>query len=329
MTDRSGRSADQPGKIPPRGWLQSIWRVKDEIGRDNIGIVAGGVSFYAFLAIFPALAAAGMIWGAVADPAVVREQLAAWRGVIPPAAYEILDDQLTQVSSSPANALSLGAAFSLLLALWSSTKGVKSLMAAMNIAYGETERRGWFKLNLVALALTVGAILMGLTAIAAVAVAPALLAFLDLGFAATLALAALRWGGMLVLVMVGLAVLYRWGPSRRDARLCWVTPGAVVATLLWLIASAGFSIYVANFANYNETFGALGAVVILLMWFWLTGYAICLGAELNCQLELQTARDTTVGPERPMGERGAYAADHVAGERSEPAPHGPVGVKPG
>lgn len=308
----NGREAQTPTAIPARGWKQTLLRVKDEVGRDNISVVAGGVAFYAFLAIFPAIGAAAMLWGVVADPAVVQQQLAAIRGVVPPAAFDILSGQLTEVSRGASSALTLGAAFSLLLAIWSSTKGVKALMTAMNIAYEETETRGLIKENLIALALTVGAIVMGLVAIAVIAVIPLLLQAVPLGEAAELAIRVLRWVGMLVLVMGALAVLYRWGPARRNARLRWITPGAVVATLLWLIGSLGFSFYVANFASYNETFGALGAVVILLMWFWLSAYVICLGAELNCELELQTRRDTTVGPERKMGERGAYAADNVA-----------------
>lgn len=312
-----GRDAGTPRRIPARGWKETLLRVKDEVGRDQIGVVAGGVAFYAFLAIFPAIGAAAMIWGAVADPAVVRAQLEAMRGLVPPAAYEILSAQLTEVSQGSGAVLSFGAAFSLLIAIWSSTKGVKALMAAMNIAYEQVEDRGFVRQNLIALALTLGAILLALVAIAAIAVVPPLLQALPLGGTAELAVRVLRWIGLLVLVMVGLAVLYRWGPARRGARLQWITPGAVVATLLWLVGSLAFSFYVANFASYNQTFGALGAVVILLMWFWLSGYVVCLGAELNCELELQTRRDTTVGRERPMGRRGAFAADHVADESLE------------
>ncbi len=311
---RRGREATRPTGVPLRGWKEILLRVKDEVGQDHISVVAGGVAFYAFLAIFPAIGAAAMIWGAVADPAVVQSQLEAWRGVVPPAVYEILSEQLTEVSAGAGSALTFGAAFSLLLAVWSSTKGVKALMAAMNIAYEEPEERGIVRQNLLALGLTLGAILLALVAIAAVAVLPPLLALVDLGLVTELAIGALRWLGLLVMMMVGLAVLYRYGPSRRGARLRWITPGAVLATLLWLAASYGFSLYVENFASYNETFGALGAVVILLMWFWLSGYVICLGAELNCELERQTRRDTTVGARRPLGERGARAADAVAGE---------------
>lgn len=314
-----GSEAGTPRRIPLRGWKATLLRVKNEVGRDQIGVVAGGVAFYAFLAIFPAIGAAAMIWGAFADPAVVQQQLEAIRGVIPPAAHEILSQQLTEVSKGPGAALTFGALFSLLIAIWSSTKGVKALMAAMNIAYGQTEDRGFLKLNLIALALTVGAIVMALVAIAAIAVVPPLLEALDLGGVADLSIRVARWLGLLVLVMIGLAVLYRWGPARRKARLQWITPGALVATLLWLIASLGFSFYVSNFGSYNETFGALGAVVILLLWFWMSGYVVCLGAELNSELELQTRRDTTVGPDRAMGRRGAFAADHVVGDAADKA----------
>lgn len=317
MGEEVGSSAARPAEIPARGWKQIVLRVISEVGRDNIGVISGGVAFYAFLAIFPAIAAAAMIWGAVADPALVQEQLAALRGVVPAAAYRILSDQLTEVSRGANAALTFGALFSLLLAIWSSMKGMDALMTAMNVAYDEEETRGFIKRNLVVLAFTVGAILVGLVSVAAIALVPPLLEVLSLGGFAEVAVRVLRWVGLVVLLMAALAVLYRWAPARRNARLRWITPGAIAATVLWLIGSLGFSIYVANFGSYNETFGALGAVVILLMWLWISAYVVCLGAELNCELELQTRRDTTVGAERPMGEREAFAADHAADENLE------------
>ena len=185
------------------------------------------------------------------------------------------------------------------------------MIEGLNIVYDEEETRGFVKRTLVTLILTIGLIAMMIVALGLIAVLPALLGNLGLGEVLRVVLAYARWPLLLVVALVGLAVLYRYAPSRKVAQWQWVSPGAVIATALWLIGSIAFSIYVSNFGSYNETYGALGAVVILLMWFWLSAFIVLLGAELNCEIERQTARDTTSGSSKPMGERGAYAADTV------------------
>ncbi|MDQ2696771.1 MAG: YihY/virulence factor BrkB family protein, partial [Pseudomonadota bacterium] len=304
-----GRSAERPGDIPRKGWRDVLLRVKDELSEDNISIVAAGVAFYGLLAIVPALAAMVSIYGLVADPADVQEQLGKLTGFIPGEARQLLDQQLSQITSHSETALGIGVIGGLLLTLWSAAKGMKTLMDALNVVYDEDETRGFVRLNATALLLTLGAIVLAVAAIVLVVALPVLLGNLGLGDTTKTVVSLLTWPVLALLVIIGLAVVYRYGPSRSKPRWQWVSWGAVAATLLWIVASVGFSFYVANFGSYNETYGSMGAVVILLMWFWITAYIVLLGGELNAEMEHQTARDTTDSGGRPMGQRGAYVAD--------------------
>jgi membrane protein len=309
-----GRGADTPRQIPAAGWRDVLWRVKDEMAKDNLSLVAAGVAFYALLAIFPAIAATVSIYGLVVDPQTVSDQLAATSEVLPAETRGLIGEQLTRVTSSASSALSLGAIISLLLALWSANKGTQSLISALNIVYDEPEKRGFIRLTLISLGMTLGIILFLIVGLAAIAAMPAL--FGNLGLPETVRRLAswLRWPILGLIFVIGLAVLYRFAPSRNEPRWRWVSWGAVVATVLWLIGSALFSWYVSNFGSYNETYGSIGAVAVLMMWFWLSALIVLLGAELNAEMEHQTGRDTTRGAEEPMGERGAYVAGTV-GER--------------
>ena len=311
-----GEFADKPSAISKSGWKDVLLRVKDQIASDNLSIVAAGVAFYALLALFPALAALVMTYGLISDPAEVTAQLAPLRSLMPAGAFDLLDSQLTAVSARENTAVGVGLLFSLLLAVWSSAKGTKALFMALNIAYGENETRGLIRLNIVALLFTAGAVLFVVAAIALIAGVPAVLAFINLGGALERVASLARWPVIAGLAVVALAILYRWGPSRAAAKFRWITPGAAVATALWLAGSVAFSIYVENFGSYNETYGSVGAVVILLLWFFVSAYCVCLGAELNSELEHQTRRDSTTGPVRPAGNRGAFVADHWAGSSS-------------
>jgi membrane protein len=291
-----------------------LWRVKDEMANDNLSLVAAGVAFYALLALFPALAATVSIYGLLVDPQTVSEQLAATSQVLPAETRGLIEEQLTRVSSSASTALSLGALFSLLLALWSANKGTQSLISALNIVYDEPEKRGFIRLTLISLGLTLGIILFLIVGLAAIAAMPALFANLGLPESIKQLASWLRWPILGLAFVIGLAVFYRFAPSRDEPRWRWVSWGAVVATVLWLVGSALFSWYVSNFGSYNETYGSIGAVAELMMWFWLSALIVLLGAELNAEMEHQTERDTTRGRERRIGERGAYVADTV-GER--------------
>jgi len=306
----AGGYADTPREIPARGWKQVLWRVKDEIGNDNLSIVAAGVAFYALLALFPALTALVMVYGLLSDPVEVSAHLAPMRSLMPEGAFAILDDQLTAMASRGTVTVGIGLIFSLALAIWSSAKGIKALFTAINIAYEERESRGFIRLNLIALFFTAGAVVFVLAAVGLIAGLPAAAALIDVGGMIETAALWLRWPLITLMAIGALAVLYRWGPSRASAKFRWITPGAVIATVLWLAGSVAFSFYVENFGRYNETYGSLGAVVILLMWFFVSAYCVCLGAELNAELEHQTRRDSTTGPVKPAGSRNAYVADN-------------------
>jgi membrane protein len=306
-----GRNAEHPRELPTSGWRDILWRVKEETAKDNISMIAAGVAFYLMLAIFPLLAATVSIYGLVADPADVQRNFESVAGVIPEQARSIMIDQLTAVSSASGGQLGFGVVLSLGLTLWSASRGVIAMITALNIAYDETESRSFVKLNAIALALTLAMIIFMIVTLAVVVGLPVVIGYLNLGETVEWVIRLARWPILAVAVIVGLAVLYRYAPDRDAPRWRWVSSGAVVATVIWLLGSIAFSVYVSNFADYNKTYGAMGAVIILLLWFNLSAYAVLLGAELNAEMEHQTARDTTKGSEQPLGQRHAYVADTV------------------
>jgi membrane protein len=288
-----------------------MWRVKAEITDDHVSMVAASIAFYGLLAIFPAIAAMISIWGLLFDPQQIAQQIESVTGALPEAAAGIINDQVQAVAAGAGTGVSIAAIIGILLALYSASKGMQAMIEGLNIIYDEEEQRGFIKLSLVTLILTVGLIVMMIVALTTIAVIPALLGNLGLGEVFRTLLDYARWPVLVVVALVGLAFLYRYAPSRAAPQWQWVSAGALTATVLWLIGSIAFSIYVRNFGSYNETYGSLGAVVILLMWFWLSAFIVLLGAELNCEIERQTERDTTTGRSKPRGERGAYAADTV------------------
>jgi membrane protein len=309
--DAAGREAKRPSEIPSRGWFAVLKRVKAEVKEDNVTLLAAGVAFYAMLAIFPAIIAVVTVYGMVADPAQVESQVSEFAKSLPSGADQLLTTQLENVTSAGRQSLSIGLVLSLLAVLWSASSGVQGLVKGLNLVYDERESRGFLKLRGLSLLLTLGAILMAVVAIALVAVFPAVIGDLGLGQAGELAASIARWVVLALLVLSALAVLYRHAPDRANPRWRWVSGGAVVALVLWLLGSIGFSWYVDNFGKYNQTYGALAAVIILLLWLFLSAFVVLLGAELDAETERQTARDTTTGPERPMGERDAEVADTV------------------
>lgn len=310
-----GREAERPGDIPARGWKDILWRLKDQIRKDRLSIIAAGVAFYALLAVFPALIALVALYGLVFDPAQVEQQMATMAGILPPDAADILTRQLHDLATTDDKALGIGAIGGLLLALWSASAGMRTLMEALNVAYDEEEKRGFFRFYGTALMLTLGAIAGTILAIALVVALPVALKFLGLDDVLKWVVSIAVWPVLVVTMLVGLGIVYRYGPSRRQARWRWVSGGAVLATVLWIIGSLLFSFYVSKFGNYNETYGSVGAIVILLMWFLLSSYAVLIGAELNAEMERQTRKDTTDGAPKPLGARGAYAADTVGPSR--------------
>ena len=255
------------------------------------------------------MAALVSLYGLAFDAGQIEKQVAALAGVLPAQTQELLSQQLHGLVEASHGALGFAAIVGLLLALWSASRGMSGLITAINIAYEEKERRGFFKLNLIALGLTLGLLTGGIVAIALVAVLPAAVQLFAAGPATKWLLLIVQWPLLIVLVMLGLAILYRFGPDRDKPQWRWVSPGAIAATVLWIVASIGFTVYVANFNSYDKTYGSLGGVVILLTWLYLSALMVLLGAVINAQSERQTRKDSTEGPPRAMGRRDAHAAD--------------------
>ena len=308
---RPGARADRPTDIPAGGWKQVLVRTKDELKADRVALMAGGVTFYAMLAIVPALIAAVTVWGLVSDPTQIERQVETFASQLPGGAATLISDQVSRIAGSSSTALGWTLVISLLAALWSASSGTKGLMNAVNAAYDEPETRGFLKERGIAIALTVGFIFFGLILIGLIAVVPAVLGAVGLGVATEYAITWGRWPLLALALLAGVTVVYRVAPDRDRAQWRWLAPGAVAAVVLWLVASVGFAWYVGSVAkgSYNETYGAMGGVIVLMLWLFLSAFAILVGAELNAEAERQTRCDTTVGTPQPMGERGANAAD--------------------
>lgn len=312
-----GAHAEVPPDIPRRGWWQIAKRAWAESKSDQIPLIAAGVAFYSFLALFPGLIASLLLYGLVRDPADVRAQAADWTATLPRDAANIITEQLEELSSTSSSSLGLGLALALALALWSAAGGVGNLITAINIAYDEEETRGFLRRKLLALGLTLAAIAFVVLTLALVAAAPAVLDNVVGSGPVRWSLEVARWAFLLAAMAGALAVLYRVAPDRSSARFSWVSVGAVTATLVWIVASLGFSLYVDNFGSYGKTYGALAGVVVLLLWLWMTLFLVLLGAELNAEAEQQTITDTTTGDPRPIGERNAVKADSIPGETAD------------
>jgi membrane protein len=276
--------------------MDVLWRAWGEVGDANLFLIAGGVTYALILALFPGLAALVSLYGLVFDPSQIETQIGALSSILPAQTQELLSQQLHALVAASSGALGFGAVVGILLALWSASRGMSGIITALNIAYEEKERRGFFKLNLIALGLTLGLLVGGIIVITLIGV--------------------VQWPLLVVLMMFGLAVLYRYAPDRDKPQWRWVSQGAIAATILWIIASIGFTVYVANFNSYDKTYGSLGGVVVLLTWLYLSTLVLLFGAAINAQSEKQTRHDSTEGPPRPMGERDARAADTLGESRN-------------
>ena len=311
-----GRHASHPLQIPWRGWYDILWRTYCEVNSDRLLAIAGGVSFFVLLAVFPAITALVSAYGLFFNASTITNNLSLLNDVVPDNVLSIVHEQASRIASNSGRALSIGIVVGILVSLWSAMSGVKAIIDALNVIYEQKEGRSFIKLNLVALSFTLAGFVALLLAIAAIVVLPLVLSPIGLGsFAGTLTRLA-RWPLLLIVLLIGLAVLYRYGPDRRAARWQWVTVGSVAAAVTWIIASFLFSWYLTSFATYNATYGSLGAAVGLMIWLWISTIVVLLGAELNAEIEHQTARDLTIGAEKPLGARGAVMADTVGAKQA-------------
>ena len=311
-----GRRATAPWRIPWRGWKDILWRVYASFSDNRLLAVAAGVVFYSLLAIFPAVAAFVSLYGLVADASTIDAHLSLAAGIFPAGAVDILHEQITKLVAKSDAKLSLGFLTGLGVALWSANAGMKAIIDALNVVYDEKEKRGLVKLNLVSLLFTFIALISLIVALAAIVVAPIIFSAVGLSSLLSVAIVVLRWPLLFILATVALALIYRYGPSRREARWQWLSVGSAAAAIGWLISSVLFSWYIANFGAYNATYGSLGAAVGMMMWMWISAIVILLGGELNAEIEHQTAHDSTVGDEKPLGRRGAVMADTIGTARS-------------
>lgn len=306
-----GRAAAQPTQIPARGWLDILWRVARSLPEDRLLATAGGVAFFALLATFPGLATIVSLYALFSDPNAIGQHLGLLTGVLPNGALELLDDQLVRVTRQSSGALTTAWLVSLAIAFWSANSGVSALFDALNVIYKEREKRSLIRFYATTFLFTLGGVLFSLAATAMVVVLPVVLDQIGLGSATDTLLRVARWPALLLLVSLGLSLIFRYGPSRREAKWRWVSWGSGAAALGWVCASALFSWYVASFDSYNRLYGSLGAGVGFMTWIWLSVVIVLLGAELNAEMERQTKCDSTTGRPKPLGARQAYAADTV------------------
>jgi membrane protein len=304
-----GRTAETPSNIPAPGWKDVLLRVYRGIADDRILANAAAVTFYALLALFPAIAALVSIYGLLSDPTTIAKQLDSVSAVLPGGAIDVIRDQLNRLTAQPNSTLGISFLIGLVISLWSANGGIKALFDALNVVYEEKEQRSFIRLNALTLTFTVTMILFLIVALVCIVALPVALNYLPgfIGFIANI----VRWPVMLVLVALALACIYRYGPSRTEPRWRWVSWGSAFAALAWLGFSAIFSFYAGHFGSFNKTYGSLGAVIGFMTWIWLSVAVILIGAKLNAEMEHQTARETTEGPEKPLGRRGAKMADTV------------------
>lgn len=281
-----------------------------DIREKNVALIAAGVAFYAMLSLFPALAALVAILSLVSDPSVVIAQLEEMRGLLPDDVYDILNSQVVSLVTTSTGTLGWAGTVSVLAALWSARAGVGAMMIGLNSVYNERNRNA-ARHYLRALMLTLSLVMVGIIALITVVVAPIVLSFIPLGMFGFMVAEIIRWTIAITVLLAGIGVLYRFGPNRRAAKIGWLTFGAVFAVISWAIVSIVFSYYVANFGNYNQIYGSIGAVIAMLIWLWISSFLVLMGASWNAQVELRTRPDSTIGRDRPAGQRGAYVADNL------------------
>jgi membrane protein len=314
---KRGRMAERPIDIPSKGLKEVMLRVKDNFTADYLDVVSAGVGFYFFLALFPLFAAMFAIYGLAFDPTEVQQQMDQLTEALPEQAHELISEGLQGLAGQGNQGLGVALIIGIFISLWSANQGTKALFDGINIAYHERITRGFIKNNIISLVITLSGIIIGIICAALVIGWPAVVD--NIGLPETIAniISFTRWIILFVVVMLFISMVYKFAPDRDNPKFRWVSWGSVVGTILWIIASLLFSLYVNNFGDFDATYGSVAAVIILMLWFQLTALCILLGAEINSELEHQTSIDTTVGKPKPMGQRDAFMADHVAGDGSE------------
>lgn len=308
-----GHRADKPSEIPAKGWKEIGYRVVSQLKTDHVQIVSAGVGFYFFMAIFPTIVAALSIYGLLMDPAQIQDHVNGLTGILPGEASGMIESIMEPIVSKPSQTLGWGLVFSLLLSIWSANQGTKALFEGINIAYNEEDNRSFFKKTGMTFLFTFAGIILGLLCILIVILFPAITDFIHLGSTVETVLGWTRWIILALIIVFALGLVYKKAPDRDNPEIKWVSWGSVIATVLWILGSLLFSWYVKNFGSYDDMYGSFASVIVMLLWLFLTSFIILLGAEINSEMEHQTAKDTTVGPDEPIGERGGYHADHVAG----------------
>jgi len=306
-----GRTALSPLHIPWKGWKDIFWRTVQEIQSDRLLAVAAGVVFYALLALFPAVTAGVSVYALFADAGTITGHIEELSTLLPGGAIDIVSEQIRRIVQRGSRELTFGFAAGLVIAFWSANAGMKAIFDALNVIYDEQEKRSFIKLNLISMLFTLSAIALVLAVFASVTVVPFVLKYVGLESGTRFIIGYGRWLGMFIVTVAALSVLYRYGPSRATARWQWISVGSLFAAAMWMITSIAFSWYVANFGTYNATYGSLGAAIGMMMWMWLSVIVVLVGAELNSEIEHQTARDSTTGAPAPLGRRGATMADTV------------------
>lgn len=311
-----GRQANSPSEIPSKGWKDTLIRVKDGLKNDHISMISGAMAYYALFAFVPAISSIVLIYAWISDPREISQHLAQASQFIPKELQQILNIQLGTLAGQASSKLGIGAIFSLFLALWGASRASKAIMEAMSIIYKEDDSRSFIKKSGVAFGITLLAVLLSILALGVIVIIPTITNLFNLGSLFEIGVTAVSWLILLFLFSFFLSIAYRFGPDRRLAKWKWVSTGAFTAAILWAIVSALFSWYAKEFGNFNKTYGSLGAMIVLMTWFYLSSFVILLGGEINAELEHQTKKDSTKGKEKPIGQRNATMADTVGDEKN-------------
>ena len=307
-----GEDAQWPHQIPFTGWIDIGKRSFHEMKSDNVQIVAAGVAFYFFLAVFPTIIATISVYSLVLEPDQIREQISKLSLILPEQAFGMIKEFLEPVIDKSKKEIGWGLAISVLISIWSANKGTSALFEGVNIAYDENDSRGIIKKNVLTLLFTLGGVVVGLISLLIVIFFPLLIKNIGLNPQIEHVITWFRWVLLGIIIVLSLSIVYKFAPNRRSPKLRWVSWGALLGSILWLAGSMLFSWYVSNFGSYDDLYGSFAAVAILMLWLFLTAFIILMGAEINSEMEHQTRYDTTIGMDKPMGERNAHHADRCA-----------------